>query len=152
MNLKIRPMTAADYEQTLALWQEVEGVGLSSADSREQIERYLRRNPGQSLLAWREDLLIGAVLCGHDGRRGYIHHLAVRPGFRRQGVGRLLVSRCLAALAAEGIEKCHLFVFSQNEAAVTFWQAIGFTERAELSMMSTAIVAGKETTVNAEGQ
>jgi ribosomal protein S18 acetylase RimI-like enzyme len=144
-------MTAADYDQTLALWQEVEGVGLSSADSREQIERYLKRNPGQSLLAWQEDLLVGAVLCGHDGRRGYIHHLAVRPGHRRQGIGRLLVSRCLTALAAEGIEKCHLFVFSQNEAAIKFWQAVGFTGRTELSMMSMNIIAGQEAPLNVEG-
>ncbi len=147
----IQPMTAADYDQTLALWQEVEGVGLSSADSREQIERYLKRNPGQSLLAWQEDLLVGAVLCGHDGRRGYIHHLAVRPGHRRQGIGRLLVSRCLTALAAEGIEKCHLFVFSQNEAAIKFWQAVGFTGRTELSMMSMNIIAGQEAPLNVEG-
>lgn len=147
----IQPMTAADYDQTLALWQEVEGVGLSSADSREQIERYLKRNPGQSLLAWQEDLLVGAVLCGHDGRRGYIHHLAVRPGHRRQGIGRLLASRCLAALAAEGIEKCHLFVFSQNEAAIKFWQAVGFTGRTELSMMSMNIIADQEAPLNVEG-
>ena len=147
----IQPMTAADYDQTLALWQEVEGVGLSSADSREQIERYLKRNPGQSLLAWKAESLVGAVLCGHDGRRGYIHHLAVRPGHRRQGIGRLLVSRCLTALAAEGIEKCHLFVFSQNEAAIKFWQAVGFTGRTELSMMSMNIIAGQEAPLNVEG-
>ena len=152
MTLRIQPMTAADYDETLALWQAVEGVGLSSADSRQQIKRYLRRNPGQSLLAWHGELLVGAVLCGHDGRRGYIHHLAVRPSHRRQGIGRLLISRCLAALSAEGIEKCHLFVFRQNQAAIAFWQAIGFTGRTELSMMSTNIIAGQESTVDAEGR
>ena len=151
MHLKIQPMTIADYDATLALWQEVEGVGLSSADSRQQIERYLDRNPGLSLLAWLEKSLVGAVLCGHDGRRGYIHHLAVRPVHRRQGIGRLLVARCLLALEAEGIEKCHLFVFSQNEAAIKFWRAVGFTGRAELSMMSKEIIAGQEAPLNVEG-
>jgi len=143
-------MTAADYDETLALWQEVEGVGLSSADSREQIERYLRRNPGHSLLARHDQSLVGAVLCGHDGRRGYIHHLAVRPGHRRRGIGRLLVARSLAALSAEGIEKCHLFVFRQNEAAIAFWKAIGFTGRAELSMMSRMITSSSTTVVDGE--
>ena len=139
MNCDIRAMTAETYDDVLALWSATEGVGLSSADSREQISRYLQRNPGLSLLAWLDDALAGAVLCGHDGRRGYIHHLAVRPGYRRQGIGRLLVQQCLAGLRRQGIEKCHLFVFSQNASAIAFWAAIGFTGRTELSMMSALI-------------
>lgn len=139
MAFEIRMMTIDCYEKILALWQAVEGVGLSSADERESIARYLRRNPGLSWLAWDGKSLVGAVLCGHDGRRGYIHHLAVRPDYRRQGIGRKLVGHALSGLRREGIEKCHLFVFRQNELAIAFWRALGFTGRSELSMMSIQI-------------
>ena len=83
--------------------------------------------------------LVGAVLCGHDGRRGYIHHLAVRPESRRQGIGRQLVRACLSGLHRQGMQKCHLFVFRQNSPAIAFWLANNFTGRDELSMMSTYI-------------
>lgn len=136
MTLTIKPMTDDSYEQVIALWQSAEGVGLSEADSPEAIAAYLARNPGLSLVAWQDGRLVGAVLCGHDGRRGYIHHLAVRPGARRQGIGRQLVRQCLAGLRRQGIQKCHLFVFRRNEEAIAFWRAIGFTGRDELSMMS----------------
>jgi putative acetyltransferase len=139
MTLTIRPMTPESYDQIIALWQSAEGVGLSEADSPEAIGQYLARNPGLSLVAWQDGRLVGAVLCGHDGRRGYIHHLAVRPEARRQGIGRRLVQECLAGLRRQGIQKCHLFVFRANEEAIAFWQAIGFTGRDELSMMSTYI-------------
>lgn len=132
-------MTSDYYEQALALWQAAVGVGLSEADSREAIGRYLERNPGLSLIAVQDGQMIGAVLCGHDGRRGFIHHLAVQPGMRRRGVGRQLVQECLAGLRREGIQKCHLFVFQQNREAIAFWRAIGFTARDELSMMSVYV-------------
>jgi ribosomal protein S18 acetylase RimI-like enzyme len=136
MSLAIEPMTLTSYDQVMALWQATEGVGLSLADSRQAIGFYLARNPGLSLVARQEGRLVGAVLCGHDGRRGFIHHLAVRPEARRQGIGRRLVQECLAGLRREGIQKCHLFVFRLNEEAIAFWRAIGFTGRDELSMMS----------------
>lgn len=136
MSIEVRPMTPDSYDQVMALWQAAEGVGLSDADSRPAIGQYVARNPGLSLLAYQDDRLVGAVHCGHDGRRGYIHHLAVRPEARRQGIGRRLVQECLAGLRREGIQKCHLFVFQQNEPAIAFWEAIGFTGRDELSMMS----------------
>jgi ribosomal protein S18 acetylase RimI-like enzyme len=136
MTLAIKAMTEDSYEQVIALWQAAEGVGLSQADSPEAIAQYLARNPGLSLVALQDGQLVGAVLCGHDGRRGYIHHLAVRPEARRQGIGRRLVQECLAGLRGHGIQKCHLFVFQRNEEAIAFWRAIGFTARDELSMMS----------------
>jgi putative acetyltransferase len=135
----IIPLTLDDYDQVIALWQAAEGVGLSEADSPEAIGQYLARNSGLSLAAWQDGLLVGAALCGHDGRRGYIHHLAVRPEARRQGIGRRLVQQCLASLRRQGVQKCHLFVFRANEEAIAFWRAIGFTARDELSMMSTYI-------------
>jgi len=139
MSTKIEPMTAGSYDQVMALWQAAEGVGLSGADSREAIASYLDRNPGLSLQALEEGEIAGAVLCGHDGRRGFIHHLAVRPESRRRGIATQLVQCCLAGLRRKGIQKCHLFVFRDNRQAIAFWQAIGFTGRDELSMMSTLI-------------
>ncbi|MCP4422614.1 MAG: GNAT family N-acetyltransferase [Chloroflexi bacterium] len=135
-NIFIQPMTMRCYEAVIALWQACDGVGLSDADSPENIARYLERNPGMSFVAEVNGRLAGAVLSGHDGRRGYIHHLAVHPDFRRQGIGRTLIERCLAALRTAGIQKCHLFVFGENENAVKFWRDTGWTERAELAIFS----------------
>jgi len=136
MTTTYRELTLSDYDAVLALWQSSDGVGLSDADSREAIGRYLARNPGLSFTAWDGDLLVGAVLCGHDGRRGYVHHLAVRPSHRRQGIGKALAARCLDALAAEGIDKCHLFVFAVNADAIAFWKRVGWTQRVDLNVMS----------------
>ncbi|HNT76115.1 MAG TPA: GNAT family N-acetyltransferase [Anaerolineae bacterium] len=143
MTVTFRELTLSDYDAVLALWQSVEGVGLSDADSREAIGRYLARNPGCSFTAWDGDLLAGAVLCGHDGRRGYIHHLTVRESHRRQGLGKALATRCLAALAAEGIDKCHLFVFAVNANAIAFWKSVGWTPRVDLNVMSRYTGDGK---------
>jgi putative acetyltransferase len=137
--IEIRAMTIADYDDTLTLWNATEGLGLSAADSREAISRYLARNPEMSFVACGEDgTLVGAVLCGHDGRRGYLHHLAVRSDCRGHGLGRALAERCLEALRAEGIDKCHLFVKRSNAAGQSFWQHTGWTERS-LVLMSRDI-------------
>jgi len=133
---EIRPLTMADYPAAYALWQATPGIGLSSADEAAAIARYLERNPGLSFVAYDEEVLVGAVLCGHDGRRGFLHHLAVAPAYRRQGIGRALVQHCLAALAAAGIAKCHLFVFHRNEEALAFWRHLGWVERVELVVFS----------------
>ena len=93
----IREMTSEDYDAVYALWQATEGLGLSDADSREAIARYLERNPGLSFIAVENEELLGTVLCGHDGRRGYLHHLAVARSHRGQGLGRRLAQRALAA-------------------------------------------------------
>lgn len=140
MSFEIREMLIADYDTVLALWQATEGVGLSAADSREAIERYLTRNPGMSFVACSTGVapceIVGAVLAGHDGRRGYLHHLAVRPEYRKQGLGQALVERSMACLRAEGIDKCHLFVFTQNEIGRAFWEHSGWTKRNTLIIMS----------------
>ncbi len=136
MSFVIREMMIHDYEEVLALWQASEGVGLSDADSEESIARYLHRNPGLSFVAHDGEHLVGAVLCGHDGRRGYIHHLAVSERHRRRGLGRVLVERCLSALRRDGVDKCHIFVFADNRDTIAFWKSIGWTQRVELVMMS----------------
>jgi len=136
VNPQILPFTPDHYDQVHALWQQSEGVGLSAADSRENIQVYLERNPRMSFVAMSDGVVIGAVLCGHDGRRGYIHHLAVAPQWRRRSVGRQLVDRCLGALRDTGIQKCHLFIFNQNHDGIAFWKSIGWTQRGDISIMS----------------
>lgn len=132
----IESMVIAHFDEVLALWRHSEGIGLSSADSRENISRYLERNPNLSLVALLDGEIVGAMLCGHDGRRGYIHHLAVAENHHRREIGRLLVTQGLKRLRIEGIDKCHLFVFRDNVGAIRFWTKLGFTERVDLSMMS----------------
>ena len=135
----IRPFTMDDYPAAYALWQATEGIGLSSADRPEAIARYLQRNPGLSFVVYWGDVLVGAVLCGHDGRRGYLHHLAVAPEHRHRGLGRLLVEHCLRALSRQGIAKCHLFVLRQNDSAIHFWRHLDWVERVELVVFSKVL-------------
>ena len=139
MNVVIREMTIQDYDEVLAVWRASEGMGLSDADSQEGVARFLKRNPGLSFVAHDGECVVGAALCGDDGRRGYIHHLAVSKPYRRKGIGRALVGRCLSALKRDGINKCHIFVFHDNQDAIAFWKNIGWTQRVELVMMSQHI-------------
>ncbi len=153
MALIYRAFLPNDYDSAYALWSETGGIGLSEADSRGNIERFLRQNPGMSFVAVEGGAgagaggagaggalaggaLAGAVLCGCDGRRGYLHHLAVAPAYRRRGVGRGLVDRCIAALAAAGMRKCHIFVVADNLEGKRFWQRMGWEERTSLLIMS----------------
>ena len=136
MSIQIREMSIKDYDLVYALWEVSEGLGLSDADSKEGIRHFLSRNPGLSFVALDGEQIVGAALCGHDGRRGYIHHLSVVKPYRRQGIGKSLVGRCMYALMRIGISKCHLFVFGENQEAIKFWNNVGWTERVELMMMS----------------
>jgi ribosomal protein S18 acetylase RimI-like enzyme len=136
MNVLIRELTLADYDQIMNLWSTCEGIGLSSADTRQAIRTYLERNPHLSQIAEEAGRAVAAVLCGHDGRRGYLYHLAVRPVSRGRGIGRRLVETCLAALQANGIQKCHAFVFRDNPQGVAFWRHLGWTPRADIGVVS----------------
>ena len=142
MNINISPFTIELYDSVLALWQQCEGVGLSDADSRESIQAYLGRNPGMSFVAMSDGKVVGVVLAGHDGRRGYIHHVAVRPDYRRQGLGRQLVDHCLDVLADAGIQKCHIFIFKTNAGGIAFWESVGWTPRADIGVISKNIEPG----------
>ena len=135
-NIHIREMTMADYDAAMALWQRTEGMGLRPADAPEHIARYLARNPGLSFVAMDGDNLVGTVLCGHDGRRGYLQHLAVERAYRGRGIGKALVERVLNALRDVGIRKCHLFVIKENQAAIAFWRHIGWELRQDIVTMS----------------
>ena len=136
MAIRYRAFEHDDYEAARSLWEATDGVGLSSADERGAIERFLDRNPGLSRVALEGYRLVGAVLVGHDGRRGLIHHLAVSPSCRRRGVGRTLVREGLQGLAREGIEKCHLLVYLDNPEGRAFWEAIGAEHRDALTIYS----------------
>jgi len=126
--MNIRVMTLDDYDAVYALWQSLPGIGLHEhEDSREGIAYYLRRNPDSCFVAEEGGRLIGAVLCGNDGRRGYINHLAVAAEHQGRGLGRALVDACLAALRKEGILMCSFVVYRDNEAGNAFWDAIGST-------------------------
>ncbi|MEN8613900.1 GNAT family N-acetyltransferase [Dehalogenimonas sp. THU2] len=142
MTITYQPFSPADYPVAIALWQQCEGIGLSDADSEAAIRSFLDRNPGTSFAAFDGDRLIGTVLGGHDGRRGYLYHLAVHPGYRQQGVGCTLARKCLDALKARGIQKCHLFIFNTNEAGINFWQKLGWTQRQDISVISKVMEPG----------
>ncbi len=133
-------MTLTDYAAVLRLWQETEGVGLNESDTRENIASYLERNPGLSRVAVAADKMVGAVLCGHDGRRGYLHHLAVAKTHRKMGIGKELVRACLADLARLNIPKCNIFLFADNEAGEAFWKHNGWKQRADLQVMQISLV------------
>ena len=141
MIYQISEMTAADYDDAYALWQRCPGIGLSDADSRCAIERFLERNRGLCFIARMGEQLVGTVLCGSDGRRGYLYHLAVDTSARRQGVGQALVESSLAALKAAGIQKCHIMVFSDNELGLAFWQASGWKKRGDIAILSYEVLS-----------
>ncbi len=129
----LRPMTIADYDALHALWLATPGMGLNTTDdSREGIARYLARNPNTCFVAEQAGQLIGAIMCGHDGRRGYIYHTCVQADRQGEGIGRALVEAALDALKAEGIHKVALVVFDRNRAGNVFWEKMGFTAREDL--------------------
>jgi ribosomal protein S18 acetylase RimI-like enzyme len=136
--IEIAAFSAPDYDEVMALWRATDGLTLRQADSREAIGLYLARNPGLSFVARDDGHLIGAVLAGTDGRRGYLQHLAVAPSHRGRGVGRGLAERAIAALRAVGIAKCHLMVRRENAEARAFWTKLGWAERDDVTLMSHA--------------
>ena len=123
---RIRPMAIEDYERVVELWRGINEIVLSDTDEKEPMLRFLSRNPNLSLVAETDGEVVGAVLCSHDGRRGYLHHLAVDKRCRRQGIGSALVQQCLSLLHREGIVKCNIFVLEHNENGVAFWEHNGF--------------------------
>ena len=136
MPTTIRSMTPTDIPAVLDLWRASEGMGLGFSDTIEQVTVHLARNPDLSLVALDGPEIVGAILCGHDGRRGFLHHLAVAPPYRRQGIGRALVDRAIAGLRREGILRSHILVFANNAAAITFWGRLGWSLRDYLRIMT----------------
>ncbi|MBQ8905647.1 MAG: GNAT family N-acetyltransferase [Ruminococcus sp.] len=131
--MKIRIMHISDYEQVYQLWLSCAGMGLNHLDdSKEGIERFLNRNPETCFVAETEQTIVGVMIAGNDGRRGYIYHTAVHPDYRHQGIATRLVDRVMEALKASGINKTALVVFSKNAEGNAFWEKNGFTVRDDL--------------------
>lgn len=127
-SIQTRALAAADLDAALALWRQTEGIELAEGDDRAELVGYLARNPGLSRAAFAGDKLVGAVLCGHDGRRGLIYHLAVAADCRGQGIGRRLLEECVAGLRRAGLKRTLILVAKDNAAGREFWIAQGFSE------------------------
>ena len=134
--MNYRTMDIRDYDRVISLWRQCDGVSLRDADSRDGIARYLERNPGLSFVAETDREIVGTVMAGHDGKRGYIQHLAVSNSLRRQGIGSQLVEVCLQALKQAGIVKSHVHVLHDNGLGREFWLRRDWFERKEIVMYS----------------
>ncbi len=138
--MTIRAMTIADYDAVYALWLSCKGMGLNDLDdSRDGIERFLMRNPKTCFVAEKDGTVIGVIIAGNDGRRGYIYHTAVNPDYRRQGIAKRLVDTALEALKRLGINKTALVVFDRNSDGNSFWENVGFTVRNDLIYRNKAL-------------
>lgn len=136
----IRTMMISDYEAVYALWADTPGIGLRSLDdSREGIETFLRRNPETCFVASHDEKVIGVILCGHDGRRGYIYHTVVDRQYRNQGIGSALIDAAISALQAEGITRVCLNVMESNESGKRFWTRRGWEKKDFLGFYSRSI-------------
>lgn len=127
-------MTIEDYDQVYHLWKTIHGFGIRSIDdSREGVERFLKRNPTTSVVAEEDGKIVGCIFCGHDGRRGCFYHVCVEEAYRKHGIGRQMVAASMRALQSEGINKVSLIAFTQNDIGNAFWNRIGWTKREDLN-------------------
>lgn len=130
----VRAMTLDDYENVHALWMRIKGFSIRSIDdSKEGVERFLKRNPGISVVAEEDGRIVGAILCGHDGRRGCLYHVCVDPDYRLRGIGKSMVVFAMEALRKEKINKVSLIAFTKNDIGNAFWKEIGWTKREDLN-------------------
>ena len=130
----VRLMTREDYDQVYALWMRIKGFSMRSIDdSRAGVEKFLQRNPTTSVVAVEDGNVVGAILCGHDGRRGCLYHVCVDPDYRRRGIGKSMVVFCMDALKEEGINNVSLIAFTQNDVGNAFWHNVGWKQREDLN-------------------
>ena len=127
-------MTIDDYDRVAALWAGIKGFGIRSIDdSREGVERFLKRNPTTSVVAIEDGKIVGSILCGHDGRRGCLYHVCVHEDYRMRGIGKSMVVHCMKELEKEKISKVSLIAFTKNDIGNAFWKEIGWTKREDLN-------------------
>ena len=139
--MQIRKMTIADYDEIYSLWMSCAGMGLNSLDdTKEGISKFLERNPETCFVALIDKRIIGAIMVGTDGRRGYIYHTAVHPDFRKQGIAKALVDNALSAVENLGINKVALVVFGRNIGGNVFWEKMGFTTRDDIIYRNKTLV------------
>ena len=132
MNIDIREMIIEDYPQAYELWRSIEGMKLETADSKDGVEKYLLRNPGMSYVAICNDRVIGTILCGEDGRRGYMQHLCVKKEFRGRGIGGDLIERSLSAFKNAGLHEVRIFIFKSNVLGNKYWDKKGWITRDDI--------------------
>ena len=131
---EIRTMTIEDYDAVYELWMSIHGFGIRSIDdSREGVDRFIWRNPTTSVVAVSDGKIVGAILCGHDGRRGCLYHVCVAKEHRMHGIGKAMVVKAMEALKAEHINKVSLIAFTSNDIGNAFWKQIGWTKREDLN-------------------
>jgi len=131
---QLRVMTIADYENVHNLWMSIEGFGIRTIDdSYEGVERFLKRNPTTSVVAETDGKIVGAILCGHDGRRGCFYHVCVHKDYRKRGIGNAMAYFCMKALQEEKINKVSLIAFKSNMVGNAFWRKVGWTYREDLN-------------------
>ena len=134
MDILIREMTMEDYDQVYYLWTEIKGFGIRSLDdSKEGVERFLKRKPATSVVAVQNGHVVGNILCGHDGRTGCFYHVCVAPGYRKHGIGYRMVRAAMEALQKEGVSKISLIAFKSNDVGNAFWKGIGWREREDVN-------------------
>ncbi len=134
LDYMIREMTEEDYDQVYDLWMSIHGFGIRSIDdSREGVSRFLKRNPTTSVVAVVSTEIVGAILCGHDGRRGCLYHVCVREDYRKHGIGKAMVVACMRALQKERINKVSIIAFKSNSVGNEFWKDAGWTFREDLN-------------------
>ncbi len=130
----IRRMTIDDYEQLYTLWMSIEGFGIRSIDdSKEGIDRFIKRNPTTSVVAETDGKIVGSILCGHDGRTGYFYHVCVASDYRKKGIGKSMARFCMDALKDEGINKVSLIAFTKNFVGNSFWRELGWSDREDVN-------------------
>ena len=131
---QIRKMKIEDYENVRDLWKNIHGLGMRALDdSKEGVERFLKRNPGLSVVAQEDGQIVGAILCGHDGRRGCLYHVCVHEDYRQRGIGKAMAGACIEALRKEQIHKVSLISFKRNGLGNAFWNSVGWTFRKDLN-------------------
>ncbi|MGC4075367.1 MAG: GNAT family N-acetyltransferase [Nibricoccus sp.] len=139
--MNITEFTLDHYDEVIALWKLTPGICIRADDSREATARYLARNPGLSFVAISDGKVVGSALSGHDGRRGYLQHVAVAAAFRKRGIAQALVARCLSALAANGITKTHVAVLADNDSAIRYWTNRGWEKRDDIVRFSSPCIS-----------
>lgn len=138
--MEIVEMKISNYKDIFILWTSTPGMGLRNLDdSKEGIDKFLRRNPTTNFIAEEDGEIVGSILCGHDGRRGYIYHTAVDMRYRGKGIGKNLVKSVINALKREGINKAALVVFTNNEVGNGFWRSMGWEKREDLNYYNLSI-------------
>ena len=130
----IMPMTEDDYDDVRALWMTIRGFGIRALDdSREDVQRFIRRNPTTIVVARMDGRIVGSILCGSDGRQGALYHVCVAREYRRRGIGTHMVGYCMHQLRLMGINKVSLIAFASNDAGNAFWKQIGWTRKSDVN-------------------